>query len=239
MFSGNPIKSEDTDKSDDDDSDDENSKLKRRTSPDTFVKQSFKSLISSKKISPSHVYNMPTICMKWYPYSNYSTGLLYYAHVNGYIGIMDKETLKKSIVIEEEDEISCIEFNNDGSCMASVGKDYTVKLYDANINNSTFNKVVKSYGCNALENNPLLIGNPYMFESKSLNQSSTSVSSTHTNRLQSVKFSNVSNDILFTGGWDRTVKIWDKRTVVGLVNTINGPFICGSDAIDNNVSNFK
>jgi hypothetical protein len=31
--------------------------------------------------------------------------------------------------------------------------------------------------------------------------------------------------------------MWDVREPNGIVNTINGPFICGSDAMDVNVSN--
>ncbi len=178
----------------------------------------------SETYSNSLIHNMPAICLKWHPYSNYSTSLLYFAHVNGYIGIFDKQTLKKTLIIEEPDEISCIDFCQDGSCFASVGKDYTIKLYDSNLNNSTnFSKLIRSYGCFVSSDSPT-----------SMSNSPNDTINSHSNRLQSVKFSNASNDILFTGGWDRTVKIWDKRTQTGLVNTIHGPFICGSDAIDIN-----
>jgi len=132
--------------------------------------------------------------------------------------------MKKTLIIEEPDEISCIDFCRDASCFASVGKDYTIKLYDSNLNNSaSFNRVVKSYGCFVSSDPPNTMSN-----------SPNDTINSHSNRLQSVEFSNASNDILFTGGWDRTVKIWDKRTQTGLVNTIHGPFICGSDAIDIN-----
>lgn len=161
-------------------------------------KSRFNDLLTKKPISSSVVYNMPIICMKWYPYSNYSTSILYYAHVNGYIGIFDKESKRKSIIIGENDEIACIDFNNDSSLMASVGKDYTIKLYDSNLNNSsTFNTIVKTFGISNVDN--------YINQSLQPNisaasfQTSLSTSSTHTNRLQSVKFSNTSNDILFTG----------------------------------------
>ena len=173
--------------------------------------------------------------MKWYPYSNYSTSILYYAHVNGYIGIFDKESKRKSIIIGENDEIACIDFNKDSSLMASVGKDYTIKLYDSSLNNSsTFNTIVKTFGISNVDNYVNQSLQPSI--SATSFQTSLSTSSTHTNRLQSVKFSNSSNDVLFTGGWDRTVKMWDVREPNGIVNTINGPFICGSDAMDVNVS---
>ena len=143
--------------------------------------------------------------MKWYPHSNYSMGVLFYAHVNGFIGILEKDSMKKSIFIQEADEISCIDFNLDSSLMACVGKDYKLKLYDSHMNSSSkFNSIVKTFGaqsdCFVNQTNGIGGG---------ISSSSSNVS--HTNRLQAVKFSNTSNDILFTGGWDRTVKIWDIR----------------------------
>jgi WD40 repeat protein len=167
-------------------------------------------------VSKSAMYNMPIITMKWYPYSNFSTNLLFYAHVNGYVSVLDRITMKKITIIEETDEIASMDFNIDGSYLAVVGKDYCIKLYDTNFNRSSFNKMVKKYGC----------------FNKCHNTTGNNAQILHTNRLQSVKFSNMSNDILFSGGWDRTVKIWDKRTSNGLVNTIHGPFICGGDGID-------
>ena len=167
-------------------------------------------------VSKSVTYNMPIISMKWFPYNNYSTNLLFYAHVNGYVGVLDRLSMKKIMTIEETDEIASMDFNIDGSYLAMVGKDYTIKLYDTHLNRSSFNKMVKSYGCH----------------NKCHNTTGNHAQILHTNRLQSVKFSNMSNDVLFTGGWDRTVKVWDKRTSNGLVNTIHGPFICGGDGID-------
>lgn len=173
------------------------------------------------KYSMSATHNMPIICMKWHPDSNSTSNLLYYAHVNGYIGVLERETMKKQIVIEEKDEIACIDFNIDGTCMASVGKDFTLRLYDSNLSANTYSQIIKSYGNHNLD-----------IHSQQLLEQTSATSLYHTSRLQCVKFSNMSKDVLFSGGWDRTVKIWDKRTQHGLVNTINGPFICGSDAID-------
>ncbi len=126
------------------------------------------------KFSNSVTYNMPTICIKWYPYSNYSTNLVYFANVNGYLGILDVNTLDKSIIIEESDEISCIDFNSEGSCFASVGKDSMIRLYDSNFNNnsSSFNKLIKKYGSNKES------------EFNELSKSDPSVVTTHSNRLQ-------------------------------------------------------
>lgn len=184
--------------------------------------------------------------MKWHPYSNYSMNFLYFANVNGYIGVLDKESLEKHVIIEEKDEIACIDFNLDGTCLASVGKDYIVKLYDSNLNNSaTLNRLTTTYGpSDGANNNPGTSSNKSSIFSNIASTLSSILmpslvtpnsSTSHTNRIQAVKFSNTSNDVFFTGGWDRSVKIWDKRTPNGFVNSINGPFICGSDAIDVNV----
>ncbi|CAF0838605.1 unnamed protein product [Brachionus calyciflorus] len=204
---------------------------------DSNIKKSKLDLYYEKcdKISSISVYNMPIITMKWHPYSNYSCNFLYYAHVNGYIGVCEKETLKKSILIQEKDEISCIDFNLDGSVLSSVGKDYTIKLYDSNLNGSeNMNRIVKEYGTgidSSSDKNSFFssISNAFSSILSSNNQSTS-----HTNRIQCVKFSNTSNDLFFTGGWDRSVKAWDKRSKKGFVNSFQGPFICGSDAIDVN-----
>ncbi len=165
---------------------------------------------------------MPIISVKWYPYNNYSNNLFFYAHVNGYIGVLNQVTMKKQLIIEEDNEISSMDFNVDGSYLAVVGRDWCIRMYDMNLSRSSFNKMTHKYGCHGTCHNS---GNTGLVM--------------HTNRLQSVKFSNVSNDIFFTGGWDRSVKIWDKRTIHGLVNTVHGPFICGGDGIDVCVSKNK
>lgn len=182
---------------------------------------------------------MPTVCLKWHPYSSFSMNFLYFANVNGYIGLMDTESMDKRVLIEEADEIACIDFSLDGACLASVGKDAQIKLYDSNLNSSSrLNQLICTYG----ESRTTTGGDvsSHGFRSSSVldmidNESTQESSATHTNRLQAVKFSNTSSFLLFTGGWDRCVKIWDRRSARGYVSQLNGPFICGSDAIDVNV----
>jgi len=52
----------------------------------------------------------------------------------------------------------------------------------------------------------------------------------HSNRVFCVKFNPIDPNILFTGGWDNTVQIYDIREK-GPVSYIFGPHICG-DTID-------
>lgn len=52
----------------------------------------------------------------------------------------------------------------------------------------------------------------------------------HTNRIFSVKFDPFNPNVVYSGGWDSMVKIWDirQRKCSG---TILGPQLCG-DALD-------
>lgn len=220
--------------------------MKKKSNRDSSASSSgsiFKKFFTSrntKKIPNSALANMPTVCLKWHPYSNFSMNFLYFANVNGYIGVLETENLDSRILIEEDDEISCIDFNLDGSCMASVGKDARVKLYDSNLNNSdTLNKLVVAYGTSSksglISARKSSLLDDLTSSTAALDITNSDSAASHTNRLQAVKFSNTSNYLFFTGGWDRSVKIWDRRTQRGYVNQFNGPFICGSDAIDVNV----
>ena len=52
----------------------------------------------------------------------------------------------------------------------------------------------------------------------------------HSNRIFSLKFDNLNENVLYSGGWDETVYIWDIR-MPSAVAYIHGPMICG-DSLD-------
>ena len=52
----------------------------------------------------------------------------------------------------------------------------------------------------------------------------------HSLRIFSAKFVKDEENLLITGGWDKTIKIWDVRSG-DVVRNICGPFVCG-DSID-------
>ncbi len=52
----------------------------------------------------------------------------------------------------------------------------------------------------------------------------------HSNRIFSIKFHNNNPNILYSGGWDDTIYIWDTRTS-SYTGHIYGPRIC-SDTLD-------
>ena len=52
----------------------------------------------------------------------------------------------------------------------------------------------------------------------------------HNNRVFAVKYDQEDENMLISGGWDNTIKIWDLRMETP-VRGIYGPFICG-DSLD-------
>lgn len=53
----------------------------------------------------------------------------------------------------------------------------------------------------------------------------------HINKIFCAKFDLQNPNVIYSGGWDRNVKIWDIRAGGMVQGTIMGPLICG-DAID-------
>jgi WD40 repeat protein len=54
----------------------------------------------------------------------------------------------------------------------------------------------------------------------------------HTNRVFCVKYSQENPNLIVSGGWDLSVKIWDLREPTP-IKQMMGPYICG-DTIDIN-----
>jgi COMPASS component SWD3 len=101
---------------------------------------------------------------------------------------------------QPENHLFAIDFSPDGTYLASAGRDCHVRLYDE----STKSLVL------TLKEKGDLPG--------------------HSNRIFSVKFNQVNPNILFSGGWDNTMQVYDIREK-GPVASIFGPHVCG-DAID-------
>jgi hypothetical protein len=53
----------------------------------------------------------------------------------------------------------------------------------------------------------------------------------HINKIFCCKFNQTNPSIIYSGGWDRNVCIWDLRAGPTVQGTLGGPLICG-DAID-------
>lgn len=166
---------------------------------------------------------IPAISVKWHPLMN---NILYSANANGSIMMYNRDTKKQIMLIKENNDTTCIDINSRGSYLASVGKDHRIRLYDltspeitlATSYSSVIQDIEQNYSSDAAVSVQL-------------------ESQAHSNRVFSIKFHKDENDIFFTAGWDRTVKIWDRRSKSGIVNTIYGPSVCG-DGIDLKVGLF-
>ncbi|XP_052823471.1 SKI8 subunit of superkiller complex protein [Octopus bimaculoides] len=101
---------------------------------------------------------------------------------------------------EKNNQTNAVDFCLDGQVFATGGADFAVRLYD-----SRTMQILQTYGG---ENSP--DREEYC-----------------TNRIYSLKFSPEYNDIFITGGWDKSIKIFDKRTKLGVRRYMAGPHICG------------
>eukprot|EP00357_Protocruzia_adherens_P028148 CAMPEP_0114986746 /NCGR_PEP_ID=MMETSP0216-20121206/8599_1 /TAXON_ID=223996 /ORGANISM="Protocruzia adherens, Strain Boccale" /LENGTH=355 /DNA_ID=CAMNT_0002349219 /DNA_START=37 /DNA_END=1104 /DNA_ORIENTATION=+ len=102
---------------------------------------------------------------------------------------------------EETNQIYCVDYARDGQSFATAGKDRTVRVYDE------ATKQVKAEMTRGNANNP-----------------------GHSNRIFSVKFHPQDSNVVFSGGWDDTIQIFDVREE-GPVRSFFGPHMCG-DSMD-------
>nr|KAF7413182.1 hypothetical protein H0235_013033 [Vespula pensylvanica] len=109
---------------------------------------------------------------------------------------------------EPKNEVNTIDINASGEYLVSGGKDAAVRIYD-----SETAKLIMTY---------------QKTESDLLHDKVTRY---HRMRIFAARFHHVYSDLIITGGWDDTVRIWDIRDGGGSIRTIKGPHICG-DAID-------
>ncbi|XP_046383352.1 uncharacterized protein LOC124153961 isoform X2 [Ischnura elegans] len=115
-----------------------------------------------------------------------------------------KEGVCESFAKEEGNEVHAVDLDAISSTLVSGGKDSTVRLYD-----TLTKKLVHAY-----------------------EKATPDSSEGHSARIFCVRCDPVERSVIYTGGWDDIVKVWDTRKPKGVTQNLYGPHICGSDAID-------
>ena len=112
------------------------------------------------------------------------------------------ETGQRLNVIQEDNSFNTIEYSPNGEIFVAAGSEPVVSVYDS----LTFTKKFD-----------LVTGRP-------------NETAGHSNRIFSCKFHPKNNNILYTGGWDKTVQKWDLSKQIS-VKSLFGPYLCG-DSLD-------
>ncbi|XP_012270863.1 uncharacterized protein LOC105694596 [Orussus abietinus] len=150
--------------------------------------------------------SFPVMCCRFNPVQ---PTILYASSACGNIFMCVVDTSQfKRFIEEPKNEVNTIDVSATGERLVSGGKDAAVRLYDTHTG-----KVITTYKKDEAE----------LLEEK--------VSKFHRMRIFASKFHQTFPEIVITGGWDDTVRIWDIRVGTGSVRCIKGPHICG-DAID-------
>jgi len=105
-------------------------------------------------------------------------------------------------VVEEGNQLFCVDYSADASQFATAGKENVIRLYD-----EASMKVVRE-----------------------LSGGDGTHAAGHSNRVFSVKFHPIQTNLILTGSWDKKIEFWDTR--VGFsVRSIHGPLV-GGDSLD-------
>lgn len=148
--------------------------------------------------------NLPVTSMKWRPsLSGVGTPVLVTTSSSGTIDHWHVQS-QKSIysIVEQDNQIFCLDYTNDGLQFATAGKDKIIRIYD----DQTKKEVSK------LETGVL------------------GKSHGHSNRVFALKYKPDDKNVIISGSWDNTVLLWDVRSKISF-RSIYGPHIAGQ-AVD-------
>ncbi|CAG5099982.1 Similar to wdr5: WD repeat-containing protein 5 homolog (Dictyostelium discoideum) [Cotesia congregata] len=149
--------------------------------------------------------SLPVMCCRFNPFYD---NIFYASSACGNIFLCMTDTNVFSRFIQEpNNEINTIDVSLDGKFIVSGGKDAALRLYDAQTA-----KLIHTYGRNEAD----------------LTDENDNY---HRMRIFSAKFHHIYENLIITGGWDDTLRIWDRRVDSGSIKVMKGPHICG-DAID-------
>ncbi|XP_069829295.1 uncharacterized protein [Dendropsophus ebraccatus] len=135
-----------------------------------------------------------------------NANILVGAGADGLISFYDiKSDLNVLSLTEQENEIHALDFSMDGRVFATAGKDRHIRLYDSHTNEVL----------NVLRAPDFLIDDEL------------TLASGHSRRIFALRFHPSEHHVFVTGGWDDSMKVWDKRMAKEARSMITGPHICG------------
>jgi len=143
---------------------------------------------------------LPIPCVRWRPHSGVeaSKNILVSACADGTVSFWHGTSGKLlESITEKDNQVYCLDYNLDGSRLATAGLDKTIRVYD-----DSSKRVVSSLAT-AVWRHP-----------------------GHSNRIYSVKFDPANPNMIVSGGWDKTVYFWDLRAGKS-IGSISGPAIHG------------
>ncbi|XP_048472938.1 vegetative incompatibility protein HET-E-1-like [Rhincodon typus] len=162
----------------------------------------------SRDIFSGGVSRQATTCLCFHPKD---PSHLIAVGAEGIVAVYDTKTGKcKSTITEENTNLYTVDISADGGTYATAGSNRSIKIYDTRTN-----QVI-----NVLE--PA----DYVTSGKELKPIDG-----HTRRIFAVRFHPEERHIFVSGGWDDSIKIWDKRMASEARKVLTGPHICGP-AID-------
>ncbi|CAF1117452.1 unnamed protein product [Rotaria sordida] len=159
--------------------------------------------------------DLPIMSLKWHPLV---THLLFAACVDGTIRKIDKQKNELNVIgYEPDNELTSMDFSSDGKYFATVGKDAHIRIYD-----SEKCSIIHKYHNQRTDTQLEQIHSQHDNTGEDL-----TCTTGHYYRAFACKYHPDHKDILFTGGWDNIVKIWDIRQKEAMNEAIIGPHICG------------
>ncbi|XP_059495374.1 uncharacterized protein LOC125446485 isoform X2 [Stegostoma tigrinum] len=162
----------------------------------------------SRDIFSGGVSRQATTCLCFHPKD---PSHLITVGAEGIVAVYDTKTGKcKSTITEENTYLYTVDISADGSTYATAGSNRGIKIYDTRTN-----QVIN-----------ILEPADYVTSGKELNPIDG-----HTRRIFAVRFHPEERHIFVSGGWDDSIKIWDKRMASEARKVLTGPHICGP-AID-------
>ncbi|XP_059818838.1 uncharacterized protein LOC132390246 [Hypanus sabinus] len=132
---------------------------------------------------------------------------LFAVGADGTVGVYNTQTgVCVSSFTEEGNQLYAVDISADGLTFATAGRNRAIRVYDAR-----HNQLIN-----------ILEPADYVSSGKELRPADG-----HSRRVYALRFHPQERHIFVSGGWDDSIKVWDKRLPSEARKVINGPHICG------------